>query len=89
MKNYTIQPSGRYKSMKGTTISASSPLVALKQYLKINGIDYTSIVKMTTKELGKYYDAGYTPLQVVVAFVDFIVASDIITPSAGAMYRLE
>ena len=43
---------------------------------------------MTTKELGKYYDAGYTPLQ-VVAFVDFNVASDIIAPSAGAMYRLE
>lgn len=88
MKNYTIQPSGRYKSMKDTTISASSPLVALKQYLKINGVDYTSIIKMTTKELGKYYDAGYTPLQ-VVAFVDFIVASDIIAPSAGVMYRLE
>ena len=88
MKNYTIQPSGRYKSMKGTTISASSPLVALKQYLKINGVDCNSIIKMTTKELGKYYDAGYTPLQ-VVDFVDFIVDSDIIAPSAGAMYRLE
>lgn len=88
MKAYTIQPLGRYKSMKGDTISASSPLVALKQYLKTNEVDYHSIIKLTTKELGKYYDAGYTPLQ-VIAFVDFIVDSNIIAPSAGAMYRLE
>lgn len=88
MKDYTIQPSGRYKNMQGAVISASSPLVALKQYLKENGVSYNNIVKMTTKELGKYYDAGYTPLQ-VVDFVDFVVDSDIIAPSAGAMYRLE
>lgn len=88
MKDYTIQPSGRYKCMKGAVISASSPLVALKQYLKANGVDYHSIIKMTTKELGKYYDAGYAPLQ-VIDFIDFIVDSDIIAPSAGAMYRLE
>ena len=88
MKDYTIQPSGRYKNIQGAVISASSPLVALKQYLKANRVAYSNIVKMTTKELGKYYDAGYEPLQ-VVDFVDFIVDSDTIAPSAGAMYRLE
>lgn len=88
MKNYTIQPSGKFKSMLSTVISASSPLVALKQYLKVNGIAYNSIIKMTTKELEKYYDAGYESLQ-VINFVDFIVDSDTIAPNAGAMYRLE
>lgn len=88
MKDYTIQPSGRYKSMKSAVISASSPLVALKQYLKANEVAYNGITKLTTKELSKYYDAGYEPLQ-VVDFVDFIVDSDVIAPSAGAMYRLE
>lgn len=88
MRDYTVQPSGRYKNMKKSVVTASSPLNALKSYLKANGLEYDNIVKMTTKEIGKYYDAGYLPLQ-VVDFVDFIIDSDSITPASGAMYRIE